>query len=134
MQYHLVMALRKYLLQPIPESSLETHTNLLISALQFPADFLQFKAWAKTYPDNKHVKFLADGFAIYTHALGLELDLADKATELEAQVNLLSASHSVIQESSVLLTVQETLALRAILLGLFNLFRGFELLLISSID
>ncbi|NP_001289773.1 peroxiredoxin-2B [Nelumbo nucifera] len=36
------------------------------------------KAWAKTYPDNKHVKFLADGSATYTHALGLELDLSEK--------------------------------------------------------
>ncbi|KAF6162348.1 hypothetical protein GIB67_008477 [Kingdonia uniflora] len=35
------------------------------------------KAWAKTYPDNKHVKFLADGSAAYTHALGLELDLGE---------------------------------------------------------
>ena len=36
------------------------------------------KAWAKTYPGNKHVKFLADGSASYTLALGLELDLAEK--------------------------------------------------------
>ena len=36
------------------------------------------KAWAKTYPDNKDVKFLADGSATYTHALGLELDLSEK--------------------------------------------------------
>ncbi|XP_039125562.1 peroxiredoxin-2-like [Dioscorea cayenensis subsp. rotundata] len=36
------------------------------------------KAWAKTYPENNHVKFLADGSANYTHALGLELDLSDK--------------------------------------------------------
>ncbi|KAL8170732.1 hypothetical protein V2J09_022536 [Rumex salicifolius] len=36
------------------------------------------KAWAKTYPENKHVKFLADGSATYTHSLGLELDLSDK--------------------------------------------------------
>ncbi|KAG2713098.1 hypothetical protein I3843_04G150600 [Carya illinoinensis] len=36
------------------------------------------KAWAKTYPENKHVRFLADGSAKYTHALGLELDLAEK--------------------------------------------------------
>ncbi|KAF5725998.1 peroxiredoxin-2B-like [Tripterygium wilfordii] len=36
------------------------------------------KAWAQTYPDNKHVKFLADGSGTYTHALGLELDLTDK--------------------------------------------------------
>ncbi|KAJ8640811.1 hypothetical protein MRB53_017505 [Persea americana] len=36
------------------------------------------KAWAKTYPENNHVKFLADGSATYTHALGLELDLSEK--------------------------------------------------------
>lgn len=36
------------------------------------------KAWAKTYPDNKHVKFLADGSATYTKALGVELDLSEK--------------------------------------------------------
>lgn len=36
------------------------------------------KAWAKTYPDNKFVKFLADGSAKYTQALGLELDLTEK--------------------------------------------------------
>lgn len=36
------------------------------------------KAWAKTYPDNKDVKFLADGSASYTRALGLELDLSEK--------------------------------------------------------
>ncbi|CAN6456545.1 unnamed protein product [Victoria cruziana] len=36
------------------------------------------KAWAQTYPHNKHVKFLADGSAAYTHALGLELDLTEK--------------------------------------------------------
>ncbi|KAE8698387.1 Peroxiredoxin-2C [Hibiscus syriacus] len=35
-------------------------------------------AWAKTYPENKDVKFLADGSATYTHALGLELDLSEK--------------------------------------------------------
>ena len=36
------------------------------------------KAWAKTYPENKDVKFLADGSGKYTHALGLELDLSEK--------------------------------------------------------
>ncbi|XP_054804452.1 peroxiredoxin-2B-like [Prosopis cineraria] len=35
-------------------------------------------AWAKTYPENKHVKFLADGSSKYSQALGLELDLTDK--------------------------------------------------------
>ncbi|GLJ15298.1 hypothetical protein SUGI_0250790 [Cryptomeria japonica] len=33
------------------------------------------KEWAKTFPGNKEVKFLADGSAKYTYALGLELDL-----------------------------------------------------------
>ncbi|OVA20316.1 Thioredoxin-like fold [Macleaya cordata] len=41
-------------------------------------DQFVMKAWAKTYPENKHVKFLADGSANYTHALGLELDLTEK--------------------------------------------------------
>ncbi|XP_028091101.1 peroxiredoxin-2-like [Camellia sinensis] len=41
-------------------------------------DPLVMKAWAKTYCENKHVKFLADGSATYTHALGLELDLVEK--------------------------------------------------------
>ncbi|XP_047327070.1 peroxiredoxin-2B [Impatiens glandulifera] len=36
------------------------------------------KAWAKTYPENKDVKFLSDGSGTYTHALGLELDLTEK--------------------------------------------------------
>ncbi|KAK9071274.1 hypothetical protein SSX86_009842 [Deinandra increscens subsp. villosa] len=36
------------------------------------------KAWKKSYPETKNVKFLADGAAAYTHALGLELDLAEK--------------------------------------------------------
>ncbi|KAL9232094.1 hypothetical protein vseg_007239 [Gypsophila vaccaria] len=43
------------------------------------------KAWAKTYADNKHVKFLADGSAVYTHALGLELDLADKGLGIRSR-------------------------------------------------
>ncbi|KAL9667072.1 hypothetical protein QQ045_001418 [Rhodiola kirilowii] len=36
------------------------------------------KVWAKPFPENKHVKFLADGSASYTRALGLEMDLGDK--------------------------------------------------------
>lgn len=34
------------------------------------------KAWAKTFPDNKYVKFLSDGSGTYTKTLGLELDLS----------------------------------------------------------
>nr|XP_043624373.1 peroxiredoxin-2B-like [Erigeron canadensis] len=36
------------------------------------------KAWKKSYENTKNVKFLADGSASYTHALGLELDLSEK--------------------------------------------------------
>ena len=43
------------------------------------------KAWAKTYTDNKHVKFLADGSANYTKALGLELDLSEKGLGLRSR-------------------------------------------------
>ncbi|KAM1006341.1 hypothetical protein ACFX14_003177 [Malus domestica] len=42
------------------------------------AYFDKDKAWAKTYPENKDVLFLADGSAKYTHDLGLELDLSEK--------------------------------------------------------
>ncbi|KAI4377759.1 hypothetical protein MLD38_015337 [Melastoma candidum] len=43
------------------------------------------KAWAKTYPDNKHVKFLADGSGKYTQALGLELDLSEKGLGIRSR-------------------------------------------------
>ncbi|KAK4430744.1 Peroxiredoxin-2 [Sesamum alatum] len=43
------------------------------------------KAWAKTFPDNKHVKFLADGSATYTRALGLELDLTEKGLGIRSR-------------------------------------------------
>jgi len=43
------------------------------------------KAWAKTYPENKHVKFLADGSGTYTHALGLELDLSEKGLGIRSR-------------------------------------------------
>ncbi|KAG0455344.1 hypothetical protein HPP92_024636 [Vanilla planifolia] len=43
------------------------------------------KAWAKTYPENKHVKFLADGSASYTKDLGLELDLNEKGLGLRSR-------------------------------------------------
>ncbi|KAH9314896.1 hypothetical protein KI387_023523 [Taxus chinensis] len=43
------------------------------------------REWAKTYPNNKNVKFLADGSAKYTHALGLELDLAEKGLGIRSR-------------------------------------------------
>ncbi|KAL5708530.1 thioredoxin peroxidase Tpx1 [Ranunculus cassubicifolius] len=41
-------------------------------------DQFVMKAWSKSYPDNKHVKFLADGSAKYARALGLDVDLGEK--------------------------------------------------------
>ena len=43
------------------------------------------KAWGKTYPENKHVKFVADGSGEYTHLLGLELDLKDKGLGIRSR-------------------------------------------------
>ena len=43
------------------------------------------KSWAQTYPENKHVTFLADGSAKYTHALGLELDLSEKGLGIRSK-------------------------------------------------
>ncbi|CAL9239457.1 unnamed protein product, partial [Arabidopsis halleri] len=43
------------------------------------------KAWGKTYPENKHVKFVADGSGDYTHLLGLELDLKDKGLGIRSR-------------------------------------------------
>ena len=43
------------------------------------------KEWAKTYTNNKHVKFLADGSAKYIHALGLELDLSEKGLGIRSR-------------------------------------------------
>uniref|UniRef100_A0A803QS67 Glutaredoxin-dependent peroxiredoxin n=1 Tax=Cannabis sativa TaxID=3483 RepID=A0A803QS67_CANSA len=43
------------------------------------------KAWAQTYSGNKNVKFLADGAAKYTHALGLELDLSEKGLGIRSR-------------------------------------------------
>uniref|UniRef100_A0A0C9QM69 Glutaredoxin-dependent peroxiredoxin n=1 Tax=Wollemia nobilis TaxID=56998 RepID=A0A0C9QM69_9CONI len=43
------------------------------------------REWAKSYPENKHVKFLADGSAKYTYALGLELDLSEKGLGIRSR-------------------------------------------------
>ncbi|XP_062090817.1 peroxiredoxin-2-like [Humulus lupulus] len=43
------------------------------------------RAWAQTYSDNKNVKFLADGAAIYTKTLGLELDLSEKGLGIRSK-------------------------------------------------
>lgn len=52
--------------------------TIVLFLLDAVNDPFVMKVWAKSYPENKHVKFLADGSAAYTHALGLELDLSEK--------------------------------------------------------
>ncbi|KAL5081201.1 hypothetical protein RYX36_009622 [Vicia faba] len=42
-------------------------------------------SWAKTFPRNKHVKFLADGSAKDTHALGLEFDLTEEGLDIRSR-------------------------------------------------
>nr|AOT86941.1 type 2B peroxiredoxin [Salicornia europaea] len=41
-------------------------------------DHFVMKEWSKSFPENKHVKFVADGSGAYTRSLGLELDLSEK--------------------------------------------------------
>lgn len=48
-------------------------------------DRFVMKAWEKNYPESKNIKFLADGSATYTHALGLELDLSDKGLGIRSR-------------------------------------------------
>ena len=59
------------------------------------------KAWAKTYPDNKHVKFLADGSGTYTRALGLELDLSEKGLGMRSRRFALLADNLVVKVANV---------------------------------
>lgn len=41
-------------------------------------DAFVIREWQKTFTDNKHIKFLADGSGKYIRALGLELDMSAK--------------------------------------------------------
>ncbi|WP_159299324.1 peroxiredoxin, partial [Klebsiella pneumoniae] len=59
------------------------------------------KAWAKTYPDNKHVNFLADGSATYTRALGLELDLSDKGLGIRSKRFALLVDHLTVKVANI---------------------------------
>ncbi|CAL9059355.1 unnamed protein product [Musa banksii] len=59
------------------------------------------KAWAKTYPENKNVKFLADGSGTYTHALGLELDLSEKGLGTRSRRFALLADDLVVKVANI---------------------------------
>lgn len=64
-------------------------------------DLFVMKAWAKTYPENKHVKFLADGSGIYTKALGLELDLSEKGLGTRSRRYAILADDLVVKVANI---------------------------------
>ncbi|GMI91818.1 thioredoxin-dependent peroxidase 1 [Hibiscus trionum] len=43
------------------------------------------KGWAKSYPENKHLKFFSDSSAAYIKSLGLELDVPDKGSGIRSE-------------------------------------------------
>ncbi|KAG8494726.1 hypothetical protein CXB51_012258 [Gossypium anomalum] len=43
------------------------------------------RAWGKSYPENKHVKFLSDSSGTYVKTLGLELDVSDRGFGIRSQ-------------------------------------------------
>ncbi|KAL8479815.1 hypothetical protein ACS0TY_026673 [Phlomoides rotata] len=59
------------------------------------------KAWAKTYPDNKHVKFLADDSATYTKALGVELDLSEKGLGIRSKRFALLVDNLIVKVANI---------------------------------
>ncbi|CAL1378185.1 unnamed protein product [Linum trigynum] len=64
-------------------------------------DAYVMKAWERTYPENKHIKFLADGSAAYTRALGLELDAMDAGAGVRARRFALLADDLKIQVANI---------------------------------
>ncbi|KAL4194031.1 hypothetical protein AMTRI_Chr05g66730 [Amborella trichopoda] len=59
------------------------------------------RAWAESYPENKHVKFVADGSASYTHALGLELDLTEKDLGIRSRRFALLVDNLVVKVANL---------------------------------
>ncbi|XP_074559498.1 peroxiredoxin-2-like [Curcuma longa] len=59
------------------------------------------KAWAQSYPENRHVKFLADGSSTYTHTLGLEVDLSDKCLGTRSRRFVLLVDDLVVKVANI---------------------------------
>jgi glutaredoxin-dependent peroxiredoxin len=64
-------------------------------------DRFVMKEWAKTYSDNKHVKFLADGSGTYTRALGLELDLSEKGLGMRSRRYAILADDLIVKVANI---------------------------------
>ncbi|KAH9650035.1 peroxiredoxin-2B [Citrus sinensis] len=90
--------------EPLPDGTLayfdEQDQLQQVSVHSLAADK---KAWAKTFPKNKSVKFLADGSAKYTHALGLELDLSEKGLGTRSRRFALLVDDLKVKAANVLL-------------------------------
>lgn len=76
-------------------------SSLLLCKSHAVNDPFVMKAWAKTYPENKNVKFLADGSGTYTHALGLELDLSEKGLGTRSRRFALLADDLVVKVANI---------------------------------
>ena len=48
-------------------------------------DPYEMKAWAKSYPENKHVKFFSDSSATYIKTISLELDVSDRGFGIRSE-------------------------------------------------
>ncbi|KAJ3704410.1 hypothetical protein LUZ61_008115 [Rhynchospora tenuis] len=59
------------------------------------------KAWAETYSENNHVKFLADGSGKYTEALGLELDLSEKGLGTRSRRYAIFADDLIVKVANI---------------------------------
>ncbi|KAG6499507.1 peroxiredoxin-2C-like [Zingiber officinale] len=59
------------------------------------------KTWAKSYPENRHVKFLADGSSYYTHDLGLELDFSEVGLGIRSRRFALLVDNLVVTVANI---------------------------------
>lgn len=59
------------------------------------------KEWEKTYCDNKHIKFLCDGSAIWTKKIGLELDLYDRGMGVRSRRYCLLVDDTIVKIANI---------------------------------
>lgn len=59
------------------------------------------KEWEKTYPENKHIKFLCDGSATWTKSVGLELDLIDRGMGVRSRRYCLLIDDTIVKIANI---------------------------------